>query len=422
MSNGHNGQPKTLQEWIRYLHMVRAIPKEHPDYPQAQEAMRFALQRIRTLNVAASSAEQGEAEKGPPISALGAVTKGLVHGASLGLGEPIAGLLKAIVPGGMGFREGAQQYREGLENIGTQHPLATVGGDVAGMAMTGAIPVGRAVQGGTATAAAIPAGRAGILSRFLTGAGQTDILPGLSLGAIQGFSAGGADPGDLGARARGAAVGGALGAGIAGAAGGLGALRVPRWLNAVKREIRKVLPKSTPPEVVDGVTEATIRQQLVKQGFDAPTQDRILATWRAGKVVVPPPTPPPTLRPGETVKPIGPQGVAIEGPAPPMSQGPFPPSLPEMQGFPTGARPIPDIGQGKTLPYYPRGGKVEQAFGAAPAGGASRPINPAELGPYIEFLRAKGSQGLPGQAQTLRELGVPIPPGADAELVRLLFP
>lgn len=299
MSNG-NGQPKTLQDWIRYLHVVRAVPPESPDYADAQEAMAFALQRIRTLNVVAGSQDRAAAATDTParpVSPQTAVGATLAHGASLGTGEPIAELLQALGLGG----GGAEQYRAGLEQLGVQQPLAATAGEFTGRLLSNLVPVTGAVQGGTATAAAIPSSRANMLARFFTGAGQTNVTPALTLGAVQGFSAGGEDPTDLAARAHGAAIGGGVGAAGAAAFGGLGALRVPRWLNTVKRDIRRALPKSTPPDVVEGMTEASIKQQLARQGFDAPTQDRILATWRAGKTEVPPPPMEPVTRPGETI-------------------------------------------------------------------------------------------------------------------------
>jgi hypothetical protein len=311
MSNGR--PPKTVAEWVRYLHVARAIPQDSPDYPQAQEAVRFALQRIRTLGTVVSAQDQPPVGGPKAVRPDQAVGLGLMHGLSLGAGEPIAGLLAALMPGGQGFREGAQQYREGLENIGLQQPTATPAGDVAGMALQSLTPLSQAVRGGTLTGAAIPSMRANALARFFTGAGQTNIAPALALGGIAGFSAGGEDPGDFRARLTGAGVGAGLSALGAAALGGLGALRVPRWLPKVRREIRQVLPKNTPPPVVEEITDTAIRQQLARQGYDAPTQTRILETWRAGKTEVPSPPPPPqppmTMRPGETITPLGPPPV-----------------------------------------------------------------------------------------------------------------
>lgn len=299
--------PKTVAEWVAYLHAARAVPQGHPDYADAQEAVRFALGRIRTLNAEANAQEQATTEgTGKQVGPAAGVGLGLLHGLSLGAGEPLAGAMAALVPGGQGFREGAQDYRQGLENIGLQQPTALPVGEMAGLAAQSLLPVAQGIQGGTATAAAIPAGRAGILSRLFTGAGQANVATPATMGGIAGFSAGGEDPGDLNARLQNAAVGAGTGAAAAAFLGGLGALRVPRWLSGVKRQIRQAVPKGTAPEVVEGMTDSAIRQQLGRQGYDAPTQERILRSWRAGKAEVPPVPPPPTIRPGETIQPIDP--------------------------------------------------------------------------------------------------------------------
>jgi len=322
--------PKNLMEWVAYLHAARAVPKDHPDYADAQEAVRFALRRIRTLNNVASAQDPDTQEPKKAVGTAAGVGLGLLHGLSLGAGEPIAGALAALIPGGQGFREGAEQYRQGVENIGVQQPTAFPAGDVGGLALQSLVPVAQAVKGGSAAAAGIPAGRAGVLARFFTGAGQADVKPALALGGLAGFSAGGEDPGDLNARLQAGAVGAGTSALGAAALGGLGALRVPRWLSGVKRQIRQTLPKGTPADMADGIAETAIRQTLARQGFDAPTQERILTAWRLGKTEVPPPPPPPTVRPGETITPIAPKGFAVTGAraTPPI---PTTPTILEMQ-------------------------------------------------------------------------------------------
>lgn len=389
--------PKTLPEWIAYLHAARAVPKDSKDYGDAQEAVRFALQRIRNLNTAANSAEQGAVERGKPIGKAAAVGAGLMQGLSLGAGEPIAELISALGLGG----GGAAQYRQGLENIGLQQPTALPAGEMAGLALQSAAPVTQAVRGGTATAAAIPSTRASVLARFFTGAGQANVTPALTLGAIQGFSAGGEDPGDINARLTGA--GGGAGVGAAGAAffGGLGALRVPRWLNQVKRAIRQAVPKGTAPEVVEGMTEASIRQSLARQGYPAEAQERVLTAWRAGKTEAPPPPPPPMppiQRPGETISQVAPKGFEVRGPRATPPEGPYPPSIAEMQGFRTGPR---GVGGHSYSGTYPEGtaATLPSRPGFSPSGGP---------GPQAQQL---------AQLQTLARM-----PAAEFEQVASLFP
>lgn len=413
MSNGH--PPKTVAEWVRYLHTARAVSKDDPDYPDAQEAVRFALQRIRTLNTEANAAEQAAAEGGKQISPGAAAGVGLMHGLSLGAGEPLAGLLAALVPGGQGFAEGAQQYRQGLENVGTQQPIATPAGEVAGIGAQMALPVGQAVQGGTATAAAIPAGRAGVLARFLTGAGQTNVAPALTMGAIQGFSAGGEDPGDLRARLERAAETAAGGAVASAFVGGLGALRVPRWLNGFRREARKMLPKGTPPQVADEMTESAIRQQLAKQGYPPDTHDRIIASWRAGRKTVPPAPPPAApiqTRPGETVMTRPPPDPLAEPTFMRRGTG---------RGLSTqaGGR---GVGGHSYTGTYPAGTAAGMPGGApSPLGGPHTNLAQQQMATLQEFLHGATPADLPGRLESLRALGIPIPQNADAQLLQLLM-
>lgn len=395
-----NGKPpKTLPEWIAYLHAARAVPKDSPDYGDAQEAVRFALQRIQRLNTVANAADQGAAEQGKAVSPTTALGVGLMQGLGAGTGEPIAGLISALQ--GQGFGAGAAQYRQGLENVGAQHPTATAGGDVAGLALGSAVPVGQGVGAGTAIARTIPSTRANALARFLTGVGHTDVTPGLTMGALQGFSAGGEDPGDINARLSRGAVGAAAGAAGQALFGGLGALRVPRWVGTVKREIRQAVPKGTPPEMVEQMTEQSIRTGLKAQGYPPEAQERVLAAWRAGKTEAPPPPPPPMppiQRPGETISQVAPKGFEVRGPRATPPEGPYPPSIAEMQGFRTG----------------PRGVGGHSYSGTYPAGTAANVPGRPNFSP----------SGGPGpQAQQLAQLKVLAEmPAAQFEEVAGMFP
>lgn len=383
--------PKTVAEWVRYLHTARAVPKDSPDYGQAQEAVRFALQRIRTLNAEANAQEQAAAEGGKPVSTPAAAGVGLLHGLSLGAGEPLAGALAALIPGGQGFREGAAEYRQGLENVGLQHPVATPTGEVGGLALQSLAPVGQAIRGGSQAAAAIPAGRAGVLARFFTGAGQANVAPAMTMGGIAGFSQGGEDPGDLGTRLQNAAVGAGVGAAGAAALGGLGALRVPRWLNGVKRTIRQSLPKNTPPDVVEGMTESGIRAQLRREGYPPESHDRIVAAWRAGKTEVPPAPPPPTVRPGETIAPIDPL------------------ETPTFQRRGTGRGLPTQMGGPVTVPRGVGGHSYTGTYPAGTAAGLPQGV-PSPVNPGAQAMQLQ-------QLQMLAQL-----PNAEFEQVAGLFP
>lgn len=395
-----NGKPpKTLTEWIDYLHAARAIPPDSPDYGDAQEAVRFALQRIQTLNTIANRTDQAAAEQGKsigrdPVSrakvALGA---GLMHSLGAGTGEPIAGLLDAIMGGSFGA--GAGRYRQGLENIGNQAPTALPIGEMLGLAGQAAVPIGQGIEGGTQLARAATQGARGpnMLSRFLLGAAHTNVAPGATLGAIQGFSAGGQDPGNLRARLQGGAMGAGMGAAGQAVFGGLGALRVPRWVKDVHQEIRATVPKGTDPALVNEVSDAAIRAGLGRDGYNAATQDRILAAFHAGKTTAPASLPPPTMRPGETITPTPQpgetliplpgttQGFAVTGtratPPVPTQKSP----LYQTSGIRDYKQPVANsyrelrklVAAGVPedqikINYYTRGGKLEQRIPPKPKG------------------------------------------------------
>ena len=46
------------------------------------------------------------------------------------------------------------------------------------------------------------------------------------------------------------------------------------------------------------------------------------------------------------------------------------------------AKTLPDVGRGQTLPYYPRGGRVEQAFGPYPVSSAPAGPSPQALSQF----------------------------------------
>lgn len=484
--------------------------------------------------------------KPPPLPSKGqAALAGAAQGATSGFADEIVGAIMAARDPNTPFTSagiGGQidQVREAMGAARFSHPVVAGVSNVAGSLIN---PLARLLPAPT---------------NALRGA-----VTGGALGAVQGVGEAG---GSLGERLPMGAVGAGAGA-VAGAAAGkfvIGPLDrllkkmtpVARnaWMGALRIARGKKLPTAQAQVAAAEAAEAAVRASLVKAKQPPEVIERVIQAMRAGNQL--PSTAPPTptaLRPGETITPIASTNVhadlgyqakalAIEGSPPPLPQGPFPPSLPEMQGFsstsratpkpisvgtiPPGssleevqasnafnsrlrgplnarrmaleelfqasaegesglpqslvsalkqiddlgfdtpenaiaailqhadwrtrwdvmqpankvavqtianwkaqvlgygghaAKALPDIGQGKTLPYYPRGGGVEQAFGAPPVSTAAQGINPNQLQPYIDFLRANGPQGFPAQAQALRSLGVPLPPTADAELARLLF-
>lgn len=195
-------------------------------------------------------------------------------------------------------------------------------------------------------------------------------------------------------------------------------LRIPRWMTEVQPKVAAVLGKGADPQTVVSVAESAIRNQLAKRGFSPENIEQLVATWKTGgKLPVsgkPPAVETPVImRPGETITQTSPRGFEVNGvrETPPV---PTTPTLAEMQGFRTAP-----LGKGPTLPWYPRGGQVEQ--GMAPPPASSPPaLAPNQNQAFIEFLKGATS---PGEASarvgTLKALGV-LGPRDEAALLQML--
>lgn len=408
--------PKKLADWIRYLHNAAEVPQGSPHYADAQEAVQFALGRIRNLGTAANvAAAEIDFKKQPP--AWLAATGGVLHGASLGVGEPLSGVASWLE--GKGFREGAQQYRDAWSRLQETSPNAAFGGELAGIVGQSAVPVAQGVKGGKALAQVVTNRGPNLVSRFLQGALHSNIAPGLALGGIAGFSQGGEDPGDIGARLESGAAGAALGALTQGLFGGLGALRVPRYrLRAIEQNVTGALGKKAPAATVAEVTAAAQRAYLEKEHYPPEVIDRLLAQGKAGAnpTTVAPPPPPPTIRPGETIQPTPNlekatflrRGGTVRQDTSPISGN-------RSMSF--------DPGKGQTLPWYPRGGAVEQ--GVAPLPTTTVPtqtqLGQNQMAVFLDYLKqATTPQEALARLGTLRDLGIPTP-GDPAQVLSLLF-
>lgn len=197
---------QNLSHWITVLHNAAQVPRDDPRYDDARDVVEQALRQIRYLNRKANQEDRLRA--GPPaIPGDAALGVGLMHSLSLGAGEPIAGFIEKLLGGT--FAEGAARYREGLEEVGAQHPILEPAGEVAGMLAPAAVPARTALMAARAPGTVLD----NLLSALRT------IGEGATVGGIAGFSAGGEDPGDMNARFRGGAQGAAIGAALAGLLG-----------------------------------------------------------------------------------------------------------------------------------------------------------------------------------------------------------
>lgn len=218
MSNGDG--PTTLQDWIQYLHDASKVRKGEADYAEAQDAITHALAKINALNVGQDMAEANANEKPSLPQSIATV---IGQGPGLGTGEVFRGLGTAVT--GQGFRKGAQEYREAVDQAEAANPNLMALGETVG---TAALPAGQLGSGAAgAVRAGVPLGVSGAAKLIGRGALQAAIP-----GAVAGFSQGGEDPGDFGARG----VEAGTGAILAGLLGGVGtAAAIPAIRGHVER-------------------------------------------------------------------------------------------------------------------------------------------------------------------------------------------
>lgn len=172
------------------------------------------------------------------------------------------------------------------------------------------------------------------------------------------------------------------------------------------------------------ITEATVRAQLAKLKFTPEQSDQAVAIWRQGGLLPggPPkrlpvpavPPPPPTVRPGETIQPTPNlekatflrRGGTVRQDMSPISGN-------RSMSF--------DPGKGQTLPWYPRGGQVEQGVAPLPTMSVPTPKAPDQMALFVEYLKqATTPQDALARLGTLRDLGIPTP-GDPAQVLSLLF-
>ncbi len=181
MANGNGGfDPNRLQDWTVVLHNAAKVRPGAPDYDEARATAGYALQMIGHLNRVQNQQDYAAGQQpGIAASPFASAFEGALHGASLGLGEPIAGVGSALTGGS--FREGAAQYREGLGNLEAANPNLAAASETVGGLLPFAFPTAGA-------AAAIKPGVALSLPQVAAQLGKA------------GASRGGEDPGDLAAR------------------------------------------------------------------------------------------------------------------------------------------------------------------------------------------------------------------------------
>lgn len=319
---------------------------------------------------------------------------GLMQGMTLGAGNPIAGLLSALQ--GQGFRAGTEAYQQGLSAVRGAAPISTTAGNVAGAMLS---PVAKVLPAPT-----------GMLTGAVTGA---------ALGGTQGLMEA---QGSLQERLPSAGVGAAVGTLSGAVFGKLVKTLTPLVHNVVKRVLRGFKPGTPAAEVAAAqeiAAETAVRARLHKDGYPLEVIERIIQTMKTGKQIptAPGPLVPVAQRPGETL--------VAQSPRPNLEQATFMRRGGRVrQDYvpTTGNRYVTgvDLGKGQTLPYYSRGGKVEQSLAPFPVT-SPRPPGPNQNTIFADYLREATPQDLGTRLGTLRDMGIPLPPDAEAQIFQLLF-
>lgn len=383
--------------WTQVIHNAAKVTPDHPRYGEARQVVQLALDNLDNVMQQKSAADP-DAQVPMPSKTRG-VAMNALQGLTLGFGDEalggIAGLGTLLTGGSSELAANrVQQTQQGFnEQRGAffgEHPALAIGGDIVGTLQN---PLNK------------------VLGPLTEGLGPIakGITIGTTLGGVRGFGEASGSPRErLPGAVTGAVVGGVTGAGLGAVSAALlkGVKAIGPSIGKLTENARRMLGKGAPQAEVDNSVEVTIRARLTKLGVAPEDIERAVQSWRrTGELSVrrltetpPPPPPPPTVRPGETITPIAPKGFAVTGPRATPPEGPYPPSIAEMQGFPTTAR---GVGGHSYTGTYPAGtaANVPGRTAFSPSGGP---------GPQALQLQ---------QLQTLAQM-----PAAQFEEVAGLFP
>lgn len=380
----------SLPDWIKILHNASRVKPGHARYAEARQVAQIALANIRGLNQAAAAADSAPS----PPDALGAALVGGAQGATSGFADEILGTMNALRQKGGNVGTEITAQREMMSAARGEHPFIATAANIAGSAIN---PLSRV----------LPA-PVGVLKGAMTGG---------VLGGLQGLGEGEGALGDRGPTAIVGAIGGALGGA---AIGKLVKKLTPLAVMAAKQV--RFAPGTPAGEMAiarELAAETAVRTKLQRDGFSPENIEQLIQQLKAGKHIptAPGPEVPVAQRPGETMVRTAPRGFEVHGTraTPPAPKGGS--FWEQLRGT-----PVRDLGKGKTLPYYPRGGKVEQSMAPFPTSSPAAPsVVPQQMQIFIDYLKGANPQDLGARVGTLRDLGIPLPPNAENELLALLF-
>jgi hypothetical protein len=197
------------------------------------------------------------------------IVRSEVHGATFGFGDELRGLAAAAVPGGQGYAEARDDWREAQNEFRRQHPYAAFGSEMVGGLL---VPVG----GGAKLAQGLARPGAGLLARMGAGAVAGGAV-GAGAGALVGAGESEADPlREPGRLARDVAIGTGIGLGVGGVTGGVlpavgaAAGKTSRFAReliapeaAAKAEARRTLRRTLE---ASGLTPREVEARLIELG------------------------------------------------------------------------------------------------------------------------------------------------------------
>lgn len=347
---------------------------------------------------------------------------GAVQGQTSGFGDELLGLLRALGPqtaranpllgtltGGEpqppitkeSIAEHIGQVREEFSAARAAHPIVAGVGNVGGALLN---PLSRVLPAPT---------------NAVRGA-----VTGSALGAAQGLGEGGGSVTErLPAAGAGAVVGGATGAALGPTVGKLVAKVMPiaqrAWSGILRRFRGKGLPIEQVHTAADAAVETAVRESLQRRNVPPQVVEQVVQALRARRQLSTPPPMPPSSRPGETITPSLERATFLRRGGT-VRQDVSPISGNRIMSF---TPPLPDVGRGATLPYYPRGGRVEQAFGTPPMTSPSVPSAAGAEGQMAaiqQYLRSLTPAQLPDAIAGAQALGIPLG-GTPEQVLALLL-
>jgi len=404
--------------WTRVIHNAAQVSPDDPRYPASRLVAQQAIQSLRDWRD--TKAEQDVQALTP--GRVGTAITSFGQGASAGLAPYFA-------------TDGSATQQSFPTSRGAP-PVAGMGGTGYGIAPPAPsqnaldyLQRGREAHPGTALVSDLvgTAALGGVASPLVAGLGPA--TGGTVLSGALGATRGAAEPIPGLTRAETAAISGTVGA-VTGAVLGKVVAKLTPVIRTVITNAKRLLGPGIAPADAEAITEAAVRSKLAQYNLAPHVLERAIQSWKqSGELSVRAPV---AVRPGETLTPTAraaPDPLA----SPAFTRGARPMSVEDVQsraGILSRAgqaerdaikAQMAQLGKGQTQPYYPRGGSVEQALTPRPTSSPTAALPGNQQQVFANFLQGATPEDLGARVSTLRALGVPLPPTAEADLLAVLL-